>query len=303
MTDIVELNPKPLTDSQTALKAAIAGIATIVTLKPETLALAEGGLRVQTLIDAISGDIEIAQTLTIDSPDMLAEGEAIAGRLASVCADSGSIEAERKALVAPFNDLVKWINDGYKRPREFIGGVLGPVKSKILAYNREVQRQAEERAAEERRQREAEAQAAAQREAAAVAEATKLAEQAQAAQAAGSEITASALLNEASIRVDAARQEATAAVTALHTRVAATPIARASGVRGTWKAEITDKAAAILHIANCLQAGDATLLGLVDLNESALNAKAKLEKEHFRLPGARSVFTESLSVRKTAVAA
>lgn len=303
MTDIIELKATALTDSEATLKTAIAGIGTIVDLKPGSLALAANGLQVQKLIDAIADDLEIASSMTIDSPEMLAEAEGIAGRLASVAADSGSIEDERKALTSPFNDLVKKINAGYNAPKEYIGGVLGSLKTRILAYNREQREIAEKQAAEERQKRADEAAAAALREAEATAEAHRLVEQAEAAQRAGSEITAGALLNEASIKIDAARQDATAAVTAMHTRVAAVPAARASGVRGAWKAETINKSELILHVADRIRAGDMSLLALLDANDSALNAKAKIEKEGFRVPGVRAEFVESLAVRKSAVTA
>lgn len=305
MTDSTALAPPKadITAHEVSIKAAIAGLATIVELKPSTLALAADGLKVQALIDAVSDDIELAQTLTIDSPDMLEEAEQIAGRLATVCADSGAIEGERKAIVAPFNDLVKKINEGYKAPREFIGQVLDSVRGKILAYNREQQRIANEKAEAERKRREDEALAAQQREAAATADAQKLMDQAKEAQAAGAVVTAGALVAEAGTKIDAARQEATAAVAALHTRTYVSPAAKAKGVRGKWKATVVNKAALITYVAERIAAGDLSLVHMLDANESALNAKADLEKEGYRLPGTTAEFVESLSVRKVAVPA
>lgn len=284
------------------------GIGALIDLRPESTALAQNGLQVQKLINKIAEDLEVADAIEIDSPEMLAEAEGIAGRLAAVCGDSGAMETERKALVSPFNDLVKKVNAGYSEAREHIQQVLagtngrGGLKGKILAYNAEQQRLAEVRAAEERQRREHEAQAAAAREAEAQAEANRLLQQAQAAQDAGSEITAAALASEASVKVDAARSEAQEAVTALHTRVAAAPVAQAKGVRGKWKATITNKAELIKHVAKLLEKGDTSLLDALDANASVLNQLASVQKAGMALPGVRPEFEQSLAVRKAVLA-
>lgn len=301
VTDMVVVpNADLITANETVLKAAIDGIGKVIVLRPESLALAANGLRVQTVIDDIAADLEIAGTLTIDSPDMLAEAEAIAGRLASACADSGAIEVERKALTSPFNDLVKKVNEGYNAPRNYITGVLNGVKAKILAYNAEQRRIAAALEAAAQAERERLAREAAEREAQAQREAQELARQAQAAQEQGSDVAASALMQQASVKVDEARQEATVAVTALHTRSVAAPVAQAKGVRGTWKGVVTDKVALIKHIAAQLEKGDESLLHLVDINESNLNKLAAMQQAALKLPGTKPSFIESLAVRKAA---
>jgi hypothetical protein len=292
-----------ITAHEASIKGAIAGLSTIIELRPNSLALAQNGLKVQALIDAVSADIEIAATLEIDSPDMLTEAEQIAGRLAGVCADSGGIENERKALTAPFNDLVKEINAGYNAPKVFIGSVLDGLRTKILAYNREQKRLADIQAEADRKKREEDLRLANERETAATADAQKLLGQAAEATAAGNVITAGALVAEAGVKIDAARADATAAVTAMHTRTYAAPIARAKGVRGKWQAEVVDLSSLILHVAKRIEAGDKSLVNLLVANDSALNAKAAIEKEGFALPGTKAEFVESLSVRKVAVAA
>lgn len=302
VTDIVTVpNADLITSNETVLKTAIEGIGKVVTLRPDTLALIQTGMQVQTVIDDIATDLEIAGTLTIDSAEMLEEATAIAGRLANACADSGVIETERKALTSPFNDLNKKINEGYNAPRNYITGVLNSVKAKILAYNAEQRRLAALKAAEDEAERLKTAKEAADREAKANADANALLQQAQEAQAAGSDIAASALMQQASVKVDEARQEATTAVMAMHTRtVYSGGGGTAKGVRGKWKAEVTDKAALIKHIAAQLAQGDASLLHLLDVNESQLNKVADLQKEGLKLPGVKPVHVESLAVRKAA---
>lgn len=301
VTDIVTVpNASLITSNETILKTAIEGIGKVVTLRAETLALIQTGMRVQTVIDDIAADLEIAGTLTIDSPDMLEEAQAIAGRLANACADSGVIETERKALTSPFNDLAKKVNEGYNAPRSYISAVLDGVKKKILAYNAEQRRIAQEAEAKAQAERERVAREAAEKEAQAQRDAQALLQQAQEAQQKGSDITASALMQQAAVKVDEARQEATVAVAALHTRSVSASVAQAKGVRGTWKGVVTDKAALIKHVAQLLEKGDASLLYLLDVNQSNLNTLAALQKEGMSLPGAKPEFVESLSVRKAA---
>jgi len=302
-TDLTQISATSVTGSEDALKAAINGIGTIVELRPATLAVAASGLQVQKLIDAITTDLDVASTLIIDSPEMLTEAEAIAGRLATVCADSGGIEAERKALTAPFNDLVKRINEGYNAPRASINSALTALKQKILSYNSEQRRLAAEREKQDADARAEAAKQAADLEAKARNEADELMSLADAAQQGGSEIAAAALQQQAQIKVDESRQAAGAAVTAMFTRSVSAPVATAKGVRGKWKGLVLDKGQLIAHVAKQIAAGDNSLLNLLDVNESNLNKLADMQKQSLNLPGVRPEFIESLSVRKAAIPA
>ncbi len=299
---LVAVSATSIMSNEATLKAAIAGIGTIVELRPGTLALSEKGLQVQAQLDKIAPDLEIASTITIDSAEMLEEAQDIAGRLASACADSGLIEEERKALTSPFNDLVKKVNEGYNAPRNHVTTVLNGLKTKILAYNREQQRLQAIKDAEEAAKRQKAAEDAAKAEAEANAAANELLIKAQEAQAAGSEITAQALIQQAAVKVDESRQHADVAVTALHTRTVSAPAVQAKGVRGKWKAVVLNKAALVQHIAERLAAGDESLLNLLDVNESNLNKLADMQKQALKLPGTKPEFTESLAVRKAVAA-
>lgn len=306
MNAIVIPTPLDITNNEAVLKTAIEGIGLLVELRPETLKLVASGITVQKEIDKIADDIEIADSITIDSPDMLAEAQTLAGKLANVCADSGVIEVERKAMVAPFNDLVKKINEGYKLPRAYVETILkgingrGGLAGKILAYNAEQQRIAAAAAEAERKRREDDLAAARIKEAADMAAAQELMAKAQAAQAEGSVISAGALMTQASVQMDAARQEATAAVTASHTRVYVAPAATAKGVRSKWTAEVTNKEAFVLHVAAQIGKGDKSLLAYLNLDLAALNNKANIEREAFSLPGVQAGPVASLSIKKVA---
>lgn len=267
-----------------------------ITSLPQTRSLTVVRPETQALVDRVSADLEIVDTIVIDSPQMLAEAVEIAGRLAGA---SSAIEAERKATVGPVNEVVHWINDGYFQARDYINDKIGGVRPKIVAYNAEMRRQAEARAAAERAKREAEAAEAAKREAEAVARANALLASAQQAEAAGSEIMAQGMLSQASVAVDAARQDAQAALVRAHS-VQAMPAAQAKGIRGKWTGVVTDKYKLVQHIVALAVNGDLSLLGLIEINASALNGVASVQREHLRLPGVVANFAESVAIRKIA---
>jgi len=66
---------------------------------------------------------------------------------------------------------------------------------------------------------------------------------------------------------------------------------------------VTDKAALVAYIGTMVAAGDLSLLSLIDISEKNLKAMAKIQQANLRLPGVKPVFTESISIRKQAVAA
>lgn len=299
MTQLILAETTALTARGVAVRTALQSAAAVVDTDAATSALIASGMRVQELLNRVADDVEIAQDMEIDSPEMLVLAEERAGRLAAVAGDSGEIERERKQLVAPLNAVIKLVNGGYNAAKEHVATqALAVLKAKILAYHQEQRRLAAEREAQERAERERQAQEAAAREAAANAEAAALIAEAQKAQDAGSDITAQALAQQAAVSADVARTEAHAAVQALHTRSAAAPAAKAKGVRGTWKATITSKDALILHVAERIKAGDHSLTSLLDVNESAANGKAKLEQSGMNVPGLHAEFAESLAVRR-----
>lgn len=267
------------------------------------------GLTVQTQIDKIALDLEEAQTIVVDSPIMLEAAQEIAGRLATVCADAGMIETERKALVAPLNNLVKWINTGYNAPRSYISCVLGGadgkggLKGKILAYHKQVQEEERLRQEEERLRRQKAAEEAAAAEAKAIADAKALVDAAAAAQATGSEQVADAMLTQAAVQVDSARQQASVASAALYAPMTSHsgPAPRASGVREVYKGTVTSRAKLIIMIGKQLEADDHSNEDLLDVNESNLNKRAAMQKLNLRLDGVQVTVESALSTRKKAL--
>lgn len=302
MNDITTLaQTKAVTDRREAVQVLVVSACELLDIPAEQRApVITHGIDVQRAIDGVAADLELAVELTIDSPEMLDEAQAIAGRLAAVCADSGVIESERKALTKPLNDIVKWLNAGYNAPKEHISSVLGGLREKILAYDREQKRQAAERAEAERRERERQAAEAAERERAAKAEAEKLAREAQQAQESGDAGAAAELAAKAAETIDTARVQATQAAAVLNAPVIATPTTRAKGVRGTWKANVTDKAKLIQHVAARIAEGDLSLVNLLDVNTSAANALAKAQQANLQVPGLAPYEEQSLAVRRAA---
>lgn len=281
--------------------ALLEDAADVVTVDAQTSALIASGLRVQQLLDRVADDIELAQSIEIDSPELLAEAQEIAGRLAAVASDSGEIERERKMLTSPLNAVIKLINAGYQAPRAHLSTALGNLKAKILRYDQEQRRLAaeRERQAEEARRKEAERIAA--EEAEARAKAQELLQAGQEAQALGGEVAAQELLQEASATIDRARTDAATAIAALHTAPPVAPAVKAKGVRGKWTAVVSNKENLIVHIARRIEAGDTSLVGLLDVNESACNRLASVQENGLNIPGLRAQFTESVSVRRAPV--
>jgi|GEM_PF-4084173 len=284
-----------LMERRGALAPALERIGDLVEVSPESRLVAST-MRVQELLDKIADDIEVGRDLVIDSPDMLAEAQEIAGRLAAVASDSGEIERERQAQVGPYNAVVKLINAGYNTPRQHVKVVLDALRTKIVDYDREQRRQAAERAERERREREEAARRAADAELEAKIQAAELI--AAAKQHDG--IMAAELLQQASQVQDAATGAAVQAVQALH--VVAKPTAvRAKGVRGKWEAELLSLDALIVACAERLAKGDRSLVNLLSLDQSAANKLAAALEEGMTVPGLRAVYRESVAIRKGVV--
>lgn len=270
-------------------------------LSPAALAIAQNGIQAQAVLDRIAPDLDMAADLAVDSPDMLEEAQAIMGRLAAVAADrTGALDAERLALTEPFRLLVQRINDGYAGAMGHVRSVKESLSARVLHYNAEQQRKAEEAARLEREQREAEARRLAEKEKAWQAQAQALLHQAYEAAGQGALVAADVLTAEAAQRSDEARAVAQQASQVMHTRTVSS-FTKAKGVRENWSAEVTDAEAFILFVADKLKAGDKTWLPYVIVNAQAMNAKARTEKENFLVPGVRALRSESLATRRAAL--
>jgi len=283
-----------------ALTPAASAVATTTAIKANVRTLIVNGPDVQALLHAVELDIALVPDMDIDSDDMAAELIEMLGRLATV---SAAIEDERKERTAPLLDAQKWLMAGYSPARNQLDTLIAAGKDKLTAYNRakaEAKRLADEAEAQKRRDA---AAAAAKLEAEAIAAAKASAIEAEALSLAGGEQAAQAMVTQAMVQVDTARHAAQLAVQAVYTAPVSAYSAPLKGTSGTWGAEVTDKAALIKHIGAMVAANDLSLIGLLDVSEKAIKAMAKLQQANLRIPGIKPTFTESISIRKQAVAA
>lgn len=287
-------------NQQLALTPIASATAASTAIKVEVRNLVVTGPDIQGLLSAVAVDMEIAPTMVIDSDDMAADLIEMLGRLATV---SAAIETERKERTAPLLDAQKWLMNGYSPARTQLDGLISAGKIKLTNYNRakaEAQRLADE--AEAKKRREA-AAAAAQLEAEAIAAAQESARKAEELSKAGSEQAAQAMVTQAMVQVDTARQAAAVAVQAVYTAPVSSYSAPLKGTSGTWSAEVTDKAALVKYIGLQVAEGNLALLSLLDVSDKNIKAMAKLQQANLKIPGIKPVFTESISIRKQAVAA
>lgn len=285
--------------TELALTPAASAAATGAVVRAATRTLVVTGPDLNVLLANIAADMEIAPTMEIDSDEMVNELTGMLGRISTV---QNAMERERKERKAPLLETGKWLDDGYNPMIQTLGSLIAQGKAKLTAYNNAkiaAQRAAEAAAAEARRR---EAEEAARKEAEAIAAAKKLVEDAAALHEQGSEQVAQAMASDAMAAVDTARRDAATAAAAVY----AAPVRTAPAVKGAseqWSAEVTDKAALIVHIAKKIEAGDLSLVGLLEVSTSALNALAKLQKQHLSLPGVRPVVTNRIAIRRQAVTA
>lgn len=321
MSDIITLpETAALALKADGLRAMLERAADVVEVSGEASALVVSGMRVQQLLNKITDDLDIVDDLVIDSADMLAEAERIAGRLAAVTGDSGEIEKERKLLTAPLNAVVKLINGGYQAPREYVAPKLNSLKVKILAWHNEQRRLQAVAEAAARAAREKAAREAAELEAKARAEAEALMVEAQKAQASGATIVAQELAQQAAAVQDQGRADAVEAVSQARQTApyAVGPGSKAKGVRGTWEAELVHLDAVIIHVAarllgvadgdtlralvpeHCLARADRSLAAMLRVDEIVARNKVRAEQEGFNVPGMRADYKQSVATRRAA---
>lgn len=233
----------------------------------------------QQALDDVSADLQELREITIDSSLMAEVAQELIAKVAKAHDD---LDNDRKSKTQELRDGTAWVNDGYRPAIESLAGAVKDAKEKLLGWNKAERQRIEKEAAEARKQAQADADRLAR-----AAKENKDAADAKAARAEtlfdeGKLDEANALLQEAASLNEAAME--TAAV-ALHvgTAVPAQPARTSSGVKGTlkvWKARVTNKAMLIVAAAN-----DPGLHGLLDVNESNLNALAKTNQGNAPIPG------------------
>lgn len=242
------------------------------------------------------------EALTIDSPTMYAEA---GDELRRITTKIGQLDQQRSEIVKPLNDTVKRINDLFRAPLDMLRHGQSVLKTKMVTYSAEQERIAAEarRVAEAaaRAERERLAAEAAAAQAQADEEARALREQAEAAKEAGNVAEAAELESRAESRLDAGHEDAVALELASHA-VAAMPAvapekvaAAGTALRGAWKGRVTDKASFVRFVA-----ANPDFIGLLSVDQSALNMLAKSTKGEKSVPGVEFYQERTIAARKIA---
>ena len=246
----------------------------------------------QALLDRLKNDIAEAREIEVDSEMMAEEAQEIIGRIAS---GVDTMEAERLALTLPLRNGQAWVNAGYKPTVDSLQTLVSQVKVKLQTWNRQVaaaaQKKADEAKAEAKKKSDLLLAEANQK----IADAAKLKSAAEAAQAEGNTEAAAELFAQAGDAAADAR-DVTENAHAVATTTVHTGFLPSSGVKGArkaWKGRVLDKQALLLAAANRPE-----LRGIFDVNESALNAFAKLNENNMHVPGVEFYEDESIAVKR-----
>ncbi len=207
--------------------------------------------------------MELAQNYEITSPGMAIT----AGYdLKSIKALAKQLEDKRTAITKPLNQALREVNALFKPAKKWLSDAEMLIKGKLLSYQaeqdriaRELQAKADEEARKER---------------------LKLKKAADLAAMAGMDERAEDLREEAGV------QEAPMIVSTA-------PKLEGIATRKTWKAEVTNKLLFVKHVAE--KRND--LLGLIKIDQSALNAQARSLKDSLDIPGIKAVIEETIVAR------
>lgn len=275
-----------------------------------------------------------ARSYVIDCPDMY---EAAADDLKAVKAKFRELDAKRKEIVEPLNKAVKAVNDLFRPPLDYLTEAESVLKGALLTYDQEqeAKRKAEQERQEalahaeqarlraeaeaatraerearmeaERIEREAREKSAAEARAAAAAIAqAKTAEARKAAQKAAEEAAQRAEAERIAREAEAARRAAEAQEAAAiaqekaeiaelmpaPTVASQKPQVAGLSSREKYKAQVTDMHALVKAVAERPE-----LLGLLKVDESALNKMAGALKAALNIPGVRVYAERQLSSR------
>lgn len=240
-----------------------------------------------------SAALSIAKEWTINDAE---DYDMAADELKAIKSKAKALEDRRKEITKPLDASKKSVMDLFREPLELLAQAESVIKRAMLTWQQEQERirraeqarlEAEAKAERERLAKEAAAREAEAR--AKAAEAERLASAGDAIAAAELAESAQQALFEADVQ-----RETAALVTAPVAKVAE---AKAAGVstRETWKAEVTDKAALIAHVA-----ANPQFSGLLTVDQSALNALARSLKSSLTLPGVRVYAEQTLAARASA---
>jgi hypothetical protein len=204
-----------------------------------------------------------ASYAVIATPD---EYEAAGLDLQSVKSAQKALEAARTKVTVPLNQVVKAVNELFKKPAEALDQAEAIIKRGMLAYT--------VKAEQERRAQEA-----------AIAEANRKEQERLLAQAAKAEAAGKAEKAEA-IRANAVAIPQSVEI------ASSVPKVSGQSTRSVWKAVVKDKAAFVRYVAEHPE-----WLSLLDVNEPGLNGLARSQKAALALPGVEAVEEKILSSR------
>ena len=196
--------------------------------------------------------LAIAMSIVVDSDEMAALA---AAELGTIKGRAKELDEERKRITKPMDDAKKAVMDIYKPAIEKLGQAETALKTSLLTYQKEQQRIADLAAAEEARKAREEAE--------------KLRAKAEKMEAKGKTEDADALRNVAAMTVAAPR------TVAAPTKLAGT------SVRKVWKANVTDRSAAIKALTE-----NPAYQHLLTIDEAALNKlAAAMKNPNSPIPG------------------
>ena len=196
--------------------------------------------------------LAVAKAIKVDSPEM---AEIAAAELVNIKARAKDLDEERKRITKPMDDAKKAVMDIYKPAIERLGQAETALKDAISSYQKDQRRLADMAAAEAARKAREDAQ--------------KLAAKAEKMEDKGKAEDAEALRNIAAMTAAAPRA------------VAAPPKLAGVSTRKVWKANVTDRAAAIKALAD-----NPAYQHLLTIDESALNKlAAAMKNPNSPIPG------------------
>lgn len=207
--------------------------------------------------------LDLAEDYEITTAEL---AEAAGHDLKAVKALAKQIEEKRTAITGPINKALREVNALFKPAKEWLGQAEQLLKAKLLEFQTEQERIAQELQAE------ADALAKKERE--------KLERRAAKAKAKGKTEKAEALSQVA--------ETTTAPVIK-----SAAPKLAGIATRETWKAEVVDELALVKHIVEERR----DLMRLVKIDQALLNAEARHLKDELNLPGVEVKKEASIAAR------
>lgn len=207
--------------------------------------------------------LELANSRTVTAPG----GAITVGEdLKAVKRLAKEVNEKRLTITRPLNEALKEVNNLFRPAREWLKDAEQILKAKLLEFQNEQKRIAQEL--------QAKADAEAEKERKKLERAAKLAE-----------------TMRRPAKAEELREEAETQIAPVVTSAA--PKIAGITTRETWKAEVIDKGALLKHIVEARP----DLLPLVKIDQSALNAQARSLKGDLDLPGVKVFKEASIAAR------